>query len=417
MQGLSSEKQGIYVDLGAQLWYHIPKSQEESTLGVDVGGRKKARRAYGFDEVAVVPATVSIDVADVDTSWYLGEKCFPIPFLASAMDGVVDPHMAIEMGKLGGIAVINIEGIQTRYEDPEAIIERIIEADASGVIPLIQKIYLEPIKPELIAKRIKQIKASGQLAAIGATPMGMKQYAGAIIDAGADMIAIQSSVTSVKFVSSRGEGMNLADFCKESPIPVMIGNCVSYDAAMSYMEAGAAAVLSGVGPGAACTTRKVCAIGVPQITATADAAMARDDFEAKTGKYVPIITDGGMRTGGDIVKAIVAGADAVMIGSPIAATAEAPGKGFHWGMATSSPGLPRGTRVQVGINGTLHELLFGPAKTDNGSMNLVGALKFAMSYCGAKTIKEMQQAEFVIAPSLPSEGKTAQRAQHVGQWR
>jgi IMP dehydrogenase len=386
-------------------------------LEVVVGGRKKARRSYGFDEVAVVPAAVSIDVADVDTSWYLGNRCFPIPILASAMDGVVNPHLASEIGKLGGLAVINLEGIQARYDDPDAIIQRIIEADPSGVIPLIQKIYLEPIKPELITQRIKEIKATGQMAAVGATPMGMKTYAKTIFEAGADIAAIQSSVTSAKFVSSRGAGMDLADFCKESPIPVMIGNCVSYEAAMSYMEAGAAAVLSGVGPGAACTTRKVCGIGVPQITATADAAAARDDFEEKTGKYVPIIADGGMRTGGDIVKAIVAGADAVMIGSPIAATAEAPGKGFHWGMATSSPGLPRGTRVQVGINGTLEELLFGPAKTDNGTMNLVGALKFAMSYCGARTIKEMQQAQFVVAPSLPSEGKTAQRAQGVGQWR
>lgn len=386
-------------------------------MAIDVGGRKKARRAYGFDEVAVVPGVVSIDVADVDTSWYLGDKCFPIPFLASAMDGATDPRLAIEIGKLGGLAVMNIEGIQARYEDVDAIIKKIIEADPSGVIPLIQQIYLEPIKPELIAKRIKEIKASGQLAAVGATPMGMKKYAETIFEAGADIAAIQSSVTSARFISSSGEGMDLADFCKISPIPVMIGNCVSYEAALSYMEAGAAAVLSGVGPGAACTTRKVCGIGVPQITATADAAAARDDFEEKTGKYVPVIADGGMRTGGDIVKAIVAGADAVMIGSPISATAEAPGKGYHWGMATSSPGLPRGTRVQVGINGTLEELLFGPAKTDNGSMNLVGALKFAMSYCGARTIKEMQQAELVIAPSLPSEGKTAQRAQGVGQWR
>lgn len=386
-------------------------------MAIDVGGRKKARRAYGFDEVAVVPSAVSIDVADVDTSWNIGDKCFPIPVMASAMDGVADPRLAIEFGKLGGLAVINIEGVQGRYEDAESVIQKIIEADPDGVIPLIQKIYQEPIKPELIAKRIKQVKDAGQLAVVGATPMGMKRYAETIFGAGADFAAIQSSVTSAKFISSSGEGMDLADFCKISPIPVLIGNCVSYEAALSYMEAGCAAVFVGVGPGSACTTRKVCGIGVPQITATADAAAARDDFEEKTGKYVPVIADGGMRTGGDIVKAIVAGADAVMIGSPVAATAEAPGKGFHWGMATSSPGLPRGTRVHVGINGTLEELLFGPAKTDNGTMNFIGALKFAMSYCGARTIKEMQQAELVIAPTLPSEGKTAQRAQGVGQWR
>ncbi len=386
-------------------------------MDVIVGGNKKARRAYGFDEVAVVPAAVSIDVADVNTSWCLGEHEFEIPILASAMDGSVDTRMAIEMGKLGGLAVLNIEGLQARYEDAESIIEQIVAAPAETVIPTIQKLYQEPIKPELAARRIKEIKAAGQLAAAAATPMGMKNLASTIFEAGVDIAVIQSSVTSTKFISSSGNGMDLADFCRESPVPVIIGNCSSYESALSYMEAGASAVLSGVGPGAACTTRKVCGIGVPQITATADAAAARDDFKIKTGKYVPVITDGGMRTGGDIVKAIVAGADAVMIGSPISATAEAPGKGYHWGMATSSAGLPRGTRVHVGINGTLKELLFGPARTDNGSMNLVEALKFAMSYCGAHSIKEMQQAELVIAPSLPSEGKTAQRAQGVGQWR
>jgi IMP dehydrogenase len=367
--------------------------------------------------VAVVPAAVSIDVADVDTSWRLGNHTFQIPFLASAMDGSVDPRLAIEMGKLGGLAVVNLEGVQARYEDADAAIKQIVEAPADTVIPIIQKLYQEPIKPELIKRRIKGIKDAGQLAAVAATPMGMKQFASIIFEAGADIAAIQSSVTSTKFVSSKGDGMDLTDFCKESPIPVIIGNCSSYESALSYMEAGAAAVLSGVGPGAACTTRKVCGIGVPQITATADAAAARDDYQKKTGKYVPVITDGGMRTGGDIVKAIVAGADAVMVGSPISATSDAPGKGYHWGMATSSAGLPRGTRVYVGIAGTLEELLFGPAKTDNGSMNFVGALKFAMSYCGARNIKEMQQAELVVAPSLPTEGKTAQRAQGVGQWR
>lgn len=386
-------------------------------LEVVVGGRKKARRAYGFDEVAVVPAAVSIDVADVDTSWCLRNHTFKIPILASAMDGTVDPRLAIEMGKLGGLAVVNIEGVQTRYEDADAVIKQIIEAPADSVIPLIQRIYQEPVKLGLVERRIKEIKSQGQLAAVAATPMGMKKLAEVILGAGADVAVIQSSVTSTRFVSSKGDGMDLTDFCNESAIPVIIGNCSSYESALSYMEAGASAVLSGVGPGAACTTRKVCGIGVPQITATADAAAARDDYEAKTGRYVPVIADGGMRSGGDIVKAIVAGADAVMIGSPISTTAEAPGKGYHWGMATSSPGLPRGTRVHVGINGTIEELLFGPAKTDNGTMNLVGALQFAMSYCGAHSIKEMQQAELVIAPSLPSEGKTAQRAQGVGQWR
>lgn len=386
-------------------------------MDVNVGGKKIARRAYGFDEVAVVPAAVSVDVADVDTSWNIGELCFGVPILASAMDGVVDPRLAAEMGRLGGLAVLNLEGVQCRYEDADAIIAKIIAEDSTNVIPLIQSIYQEPIKPELITHRIKQIKDSGQLAAVSAIPAAAKKYADVIFGAGADIVVIQSTVTAAKFISSRNEAVSISDFCKESPIPVMIGNSVSYGTTMALLEAGADAILSGVGPGAACTTRRVCGVGVPQITATADAAAARDDFEEKTGKYVPIIADGGMRTGGDIIKAIVAGADAVMIGSPIAATEEAPGKGYHWGMATSSPGLPRGTRVQVGIRGKLEQVLFGPAKTDDGTMNFIGALKLSMSYCGAKTIREMQKAELIIAPSLPTEGKTMQRAQGVGQWR
>ena len=386
-------------------------------MEVNLGGKKTARRAYGFDEVAVVPAAVSIDVADVDTSWNIGKLCFGVPILASAMDGVVDPRLAIEMGRLGGLAVLNLEGVQCRYEDADAVIKKIVEADPAGVIALIQGLYQEPIKPELITHRIKQIKAGGQLAAVSAIPVAAQQYADVIFGAGTDMVVIQSTVTATEYRSSRNEGVSISDFCKNSPIPVMIGNSVSYGTTMALLEAGAAAILSGVGPGAACTTRKVCGVGVPQITATADAAAARDDYEAKTGKYVPIIADGGMRTGGDIVKAIVAGADAVMIGSPIAATEEAPGKGFHWGMATSSPGLPRGTRVQVGVKAKLEQVLFGPAKLDDGTMNFIGALKLAMSYCGARTIKEMQKAELIIAPSLPTEGKTMQRAQGVGQWR
>jgi IMP dehydrogenase len=386
-------------------------------LEVDVGGKKKARQSYGFDEVAVVPAAVSIDVADVDTSWYVGDDCFRLPILAAAMDGVVDPHLAVLMGQLGGLGVLNLEGLQTRYQDADAAIREIVEADQGSVVPLVQKLYQEPIKPELIERRIRQIKDSGQLAAVSATPGKAKKLIGSILGAGADIVVIQSTVTTAEFISSRNESVSIADFCKSSPVPVMVGNCVTYEGAISLMEAGGDAVLIGVGPGAACTTRKVCGIGVPQITATADGAAARDDFEARTGKYVPIIADGGMRTGGDIVKAIVAGADAVMIGSPIAATREAPGKGCHWGMATSHPGLPRGTRVQVGIKCALEELLYGPATTDDGTMNLVGALKLAMSYCGARTIKDMHKAELVVAPSLPTEGKMAQRAQGVGQWR
>ena len=386
-------------------------------MEVNVGGSKKAKQSYGFDEVAVVPSTVSVDIADVDTRSRLSDISLDIPILASAMDGAVDPILAAEMTRLGGLAVLNLEGVHSRYENPQAAIEKIINADADTVIPVIQQIYQEPIKAELAARTVKAMKAAGAIAAVSATPMVAKQLAEAVFGAGADIFVIQSTVTAVEFVSKNNCGVSVADFCRESPVPVIIGNCVTYEGAMALMRAGADAALVGVGPGAACTTRKVCGIGVPQVTATADCAAARDDFAAETGKYVPIITDGGMRTGGDIVKAIVSGADAVMIGSPIAGAAEAPGKGYHWGMSTFHPGLPRGTRIHVGVQGPLQEILHGPAKTDNGTMNLIGALKLAMSYCGSKTIKDLQKAEMVIAPALPMEGKSQQRAQGVGQWR
>lgn len=386
-------------------------------MEVNVGGRKTAKRAYGFDEVAVVPSTVSVDIADVDTSWYIRDMCFSIPILASAMDGAVDSILAAEMTRLGGLAVLNLEGVHSRYEDPQAAIKKIIGADTEGVIPVIQEIYKAPINAEFAARTVKELKAAGARVAVSATPVVAEQLAEAVFAAGAEIFCIQSTVTAVEFISSTTSGVSISDFCKNSPIPVIVGNAVDYNSAMALMKAGADAVLVGVGPGAACTTRKVCGVGVPQVTATADAAAARDDYEAETGRYVPMITDGGMRTGGDIVKALVSGADAVMIGSPIAGAAEAPGKGYHWGMSTFHPGLPRGTRINVGIQGPLSDILYGPAKTDNGTMNLIGALRLAMSYCGAKTIKDLQQATLVIAPALPMEGKTQQRAQGVGQWR
>jgi IMP dehydrogenase len=386
-------------------------------LEVNVGGRKTAKRSYGFDEVAVVPGAVSVDIADVDTSWYIHDTCFSIPILASAMDGAVDTTLAVEMTRLGGLAVLNLEGVHSRYDDPKAAIDKIIGADPDNVIPVIQDIYKAPIKAELAARTVKAMKAAGAKVAVSATPMVGQEIAEAVFAAGADIFVIQSTVTAVDFVSRSSSGVSISDFCKNSPIPVIVGNCVNYEGAMALMKAGADAVLVGVGPGAACTTRKVCGIGVPQVTATADCAAARDDYEAETGRYVPMITDGGMRTGGDIVKAIVSGADAVMIGSPIAGAAEAPGKGYHWGMSTFHPGLPRGTRIQVGVQGPLSEILYGPAKTDNGTMNLIGALRLAMSYCGATTIKDLQKANLIIAPALSTEGKTQQRAQGVGQWR
>ncbi|MDO8585871.1 MAG: GuaB3 family IMP dehydrogenase-related protein [Armatimonadota bacterium] len=386
-------------------------------MEVNVGGRKTAKRAYGFDEVAVVPSTVSVDIADVDTGWYIHDLCFSIPILASAMDGAVDVRLAAELTRLGGLAVLNLEGVHSRYEDPYAAIDKIISADADGVIPVIQDIYKAPIKRELAARTVKEMKAAGAKVAVSATPVVAEDLAEAVFEAGADIFVIQSTVTAVEYVSRNSSGVSITDFCRNSPVPVIVGNCVDYAGATALMKAGADAVLVGVGPGAACTTRKVCGIGVPQVTATADCAAARDDYEAETGRYVPMITDGGMRTGGDIVKAIVSGADAVMIGSPIAGAAEAPGKGYHWGMSTFHPGLPRGTRINVGIQGNLEEILYGPAKTDNGTMNLIGALRLAMSYCGSKTIKDLQKAELIIAPALPMEGKTQQRAQGVGQWR
>jgi len=386
-------------------------------LEVDVGGKKRARITYGFDEVAVVPGTKSIDPADVDISWALRDLRFQIPILASAMDGAVGPELAIEMGRLGGLAVLNLEGVFARYEDPETVIEKIVTESPETVVSVIQEIYRVPVRKELITKRIRYMKSHGYPVAVSATPAGILDFGPVAVDAGADVLVIQATVTTVEHRSEMNISVPIEEFCASSKVPVIIGNVCSYAGAMSLMKAGADAVLVGVGPGAACTTRRVCGIGVPQVTATADAAAARDDFEAQTGKRVSIICDGGMRTGGDVVKAIVSGADAVMIGSPIAMAAEAPGKGYHWGMSTSHAGLPRGTRINVGIKGSLEQVLFGPARQDDGTLNLVGALRLAMSYCGSANIREMQEAEMVVAPALTTEGKTQQRLQGVGQWR
>lgn len=383
-------------------------------MEVVVGGNKRARRSYGFDEVALAPGPLVLDPKDVDLSWELAGRRFALPILAAALDAAVNPRVAIEMSRLGGLAVLNLDGVQTRYEDAEAILERIAQAPPEGIVGLIQKIYEEPVKPELIARRVREIRDGGGIAAVSATPMTAGRAAEAAIEAGADLFFLQSTVGSVRFESSTIPAFPVADFCRSAPVPVIVGNTVGYQATLELMEAGAAAILVGVGPGHICTSRKVLGIGVPQITATADCAAARDDHLAKTGRYVPIITDGGIRSGGDIAKAIAAGADAVMLGSTIAAAEEAPARGFSWGMATSSADLPRGTRIKVGVAGTLEEILFGPAHRDDGTMNLVGALRLSMASLGARTIKEMQQVEMLIAPSLPTEGKALQRAQGVG---
>ena len=380
-----------------------------------VGGRKKVRRAYGFDEVALAPGPLVIDPRDVDVSWNLGEHKFGFPIIAASLDGAVNPKLAIAMSKLGSFAVLNLDGIQTRYENAEEVLEQIAAHNSEGVIRFIQDLYAaEAVKPELIKRRIKEIKDAGATAAVAAAPHSAQRAVEAAAEAGVDIFVIQSTVGSVRFESSHIPAFDVASFCKNASFPVIVGNTVGHAATYELMEAGAAAVLIGIGPGHICTSRKVLGIGVPQITATADCAAARDDYFEKTGRYVPIITDGGIRNGGDIAKAIAAGADAVMLGSTIAAASEAPAPGYSWGMATSSADLPRGTRIKVGVSGTLEEILLGPAHKDDGTMNLVGALKLSMGSLGAHNLKEMQQAEMMVAPSLPSEGKSLQRSQGVG---
>ena len=384
---------------------------------ITLGGNKKARRVYGFDEVALVPSALSVDPRDVDTSWTLDRHKFAIPIVASAMDAAVNPRMAAEMTRLGGFAVLNGEGLQTRYDDAESILQEIAETPADHIIEKMQKLYTAPVRDDLIAKRIQEIKAGGGFAAISAIPPTAPRIAAAAVEAGADLFVVASQVATARHYSTHSESVDLAKFCRDSPIPVMFGNCVSFQAATELMEAGASALLIGVGPGAICTTRSVLGVGVPQVTAVADCAAARDAFFERTGKYVPILADGGIKNGGDLAKAIAAGADAVMLGSSIAASSEAPAPGYSWGMSMSNADLPRGTRIRVSIMGTLREILLGPAHKDDGTMNLVGALRLSMATCGARTIAEMQQAEMVVAPQIQTEGKSQQRAQGVGQGR
>ncbi len=379
-----------------------------------IGRDREARRAYGFDEVAIVPGTTTIDPEDTDISFNLGKLKLEVPFLASAMDGVVDVKFAIAMGKLGALAVLNLDGIQTRYSHPEGIYKRISETSAEEATHLVQEIYREPVKDALIEQRIKEIKSAGALAAISTIPQNAPKYAPIVQDAGADIFVIQGTVTTAKYHSTKNLAIDLKKVCKSLKIPVIVGNTVTYQAALDLMETGCAGILVGVGPGTACTTRGVLGIGVPQVTATIDCASARDYYYKKTGRYVSVITDGGMNSGGDICKSFASGADAIMVGNAFARAQEAPGRGYHWGMATPHWNLPRGTRVFVGTTGTLEEILYGPAKTDDGTQNLVGALKTCMGLVGAKTIKDLQLAELIIAPDIKSEGKLFQKAQRVG---
>ncbi|WP_404787232.1 GuaB3 family IMP dehydrogenase-related protein [Altericista sp. CCNU0014] len=384
-------------------------------MDIVIGRSKTARRAYGMDEIALVPGRRTLDPQLADTSWEIGGIQRAIPMIASAMDGVVDVGMAVQLSQMGALGVLNLEGIQTRYADTAPILDQIAQVDVNGFVALMQHLYAEPIKPELIRQRIQEIKGQGGIAAVSATPAGASQFGKAVAEAGADLFFIQATVVSTAHLSPDSvTPLNLAQFCREMPIPVILGNCVTYDVTLDLMNAGAAGVLVGIGPGAACTSRGVLGVGVPQATAIADCAAARDDFFKQTGKYIPVIADGGLVTGGDVCKCIACGADAIMMGSPFARAQEAPGRGFHWGMATPSPVLPRGTRINVGTTGTLEQILRGPAKLDDGTHNFLGALKTSMGTLGAKDLREMQQVEVVIAPSLLTEGKVYQKAQKLG---
>jgi len=383
-------------------------------MGMYLGIGRKARRCYGFDEVALVPGEITINPAECDTSWELCGHRMPVPIIASAMDGVVDVRFAITMGKLGGLAVLNLEGVQTRYEDPTEVLEEIAHASSEEATHLVQGLYTPPIQKHLIKKRIEEIKAGGVPAAVSAIPQKAEEFGRLAAEADVDFFVVQSTVSTARHVSSEYETLNFETFCTSMPCPVIVGNTVGYSVSLELMQTGIDALLVGIGPGAACTTRGVLGIGVPQVTATIDCAAARDFHFKSTGKYVPIITDGGMRAGGEICKALAAGADAVMVGSAFAQAAEAPGGGFHWGMATPHANLPRGTRIRVGTTGTLEEILLGPARLDDGSQNLVGAIATSMGNVGARDIREFQLTEVIIAPSIITEGKVFQQAQKIG---
>ncbi len=384
-------------------------------MGMWVGRGRKARVCYGFDDIALVPGSVTVNPDEVDISWELCGQRFEIPIIAAAMDGVVDPMFAVEMGRQGGIAVLNLEGIQTRYANPDEVVDRIVSASYEEATRLVQSIYGEPIKEELIHKRITEIKKGGGRAVVSSIPQRAYRFAHLAQEAGADIFVVQSTVTTARHLATHYEPLDFTRLKRELAIPLIVGNCVTYEASLELMQTGVDALLIGVGPGAACTTREVLGLGVPQVTATADAGAARDFYLKQSGRYVPIITDGGMTSGGDICKAFAAGADAVMIGSAFARAKEAPGRGYHWGMATPHQNLPRGTRINVGMVGPLEQILFGPAFTDDGTMNLIGALRTCMGSVGARTIREMQLTEMIIAPAIKTEGKIFQKAQRAGK--
>jgi len=381
---------------------------------IAIGRGRKARQTFGFDDVALVPGVTTLDPDDVDLSCDLAGIHLELPVLASAMDAVVDPRSAAVLSELGGMAVLHLEGLQCRYEDPDPVLARIASAAPDEALTVIQEAYREPLDEELVGRRIAELREKGAKVVVSPTPIFARRAAELIGPGTIDLLVVASTVTTARHVSSRYESLDFRRLADMVQAPVFVGNCVSYEAALDLMRAGADGILVGVGPGAACTTRRVLGIGVPQVTAAADCAAAREDYQRESGKRVPVILDGGMRVGGDIAKAIAAGADAVMIGSPLAMAEEAPGRGYHWGMATSHMGLPRGTRIHVGVAGPMKEILLGPARRDDGAMNLFGALRLSMASCGARTLADMHQTEIVVAPALPSEGKAIQRAQGVG---
>ncbi|OGW82512.1 MAG: inosine 5-monophosphate dehydrogenase [Omnitrophica bacterium RIFCSPHIGHO2_02_FULL_51_18] len=383
-------------------------------MGMWLGRGRKARRCYGFDEIALVPGLVTINPNEVDTSWQVGKKKFRVPIIASAMDGVVDVNFAVRMSKMGGIACLNLEGVQTRYENPSEVLKKIANASFEESTRLLQALYKQPIQEKLVTRRIKEIKKKGGVVCVSSIPQRAQIFGTIAQDAGCDVFIVQSTVTTVRHLSTEYKTLDFYKFCKRVKIPVIIGNCVTYQTTLELMDTGAAALLIGIGPGAACTTRGVLGLGVPQVTAICDAAAARDFYYKKNGKYVPIIADGGMSTGGDICKAFACGSDAVMVGSAFARAKEAPGGGTHWGMATPHANLPRGTRIHVGTTGTLEEILFGPARLDDGTQNLMGALQTCMGNVGAQSIRELQLTELIIAPSIRTEGKVFQQTQRVG---
>ncbi|MCH7713361.1 MAG: GuaB3 family IMP dehydrogenase-related protein [Chloroflexi bacterium] len=372
---------------------------------------KELERSYGFDEVAIVPGQVTINPELTSTKMTIGGLDFDIPILASAMDGAVSPRFATLMHEMGGLGVLNAEGLYTRYEDPYSTLEEIISMPKEEATRFLQKVYSQPIQDHLIGQRVEEIKSAGSICAVSFTPQNTKRMSPVAVEAGADIVVVQSTVTTARHMSTSYRGLIFSELIETLNVPVMVGNCVTYEVAQELMETGIDGILVGVGPGAACTTREVVGVGVPQVTATLECAAAREDYFRRTGRYVTVITDGGFRTGGDVCKAIVSGADAVMLGTPFAQAEEAPGRGFNWGMANAHPELPRGTRINVGTKGTLKQILYGPTTATDGTQNFVGALRVAMGMCGAYTIRDLHKARMVIAPSIKTEGKYFQMAQ------